>query len=184
VQLYGKSSGNKSQIVWAPISIPAGSRVSVRFNNDADAKYIQLILFKGSFAAGPAMAEVFRTDDSINNAGVTIDPGATANTKGAWTEVEASTLYTMNGFYLVLGANDNNATTIANFLIEVAVGGSGSEEIISGDIAFGQTATELSVGSYYIPVKVAQGQRISVRAQCSITDANDRLIDASIVGIR
>ncbi len=177
-----------SQTIW-PIAVPAGSRLSARLQATTGSSTCraQVLLLGQGFAGSTPAARV--TDYGINTAdsgGVSIDPGGTANTKGSYAQIVASTTNPIK--YLVLGfGNAVNTTRVATgWLVDVAVGAGGSETIVIGDLHVEASASEdtpLPTMFGAFPLSVPTGTRIAVRAACSITDATDRLVDFCCWGV-
>lgn len=174
--------------VFLPIGIPAGSRVSVRAQASAATQTmdVNVHLFGKSFLNGDMLARV--TAYGVNTAdtgGVSIDPGGTANTKGAWSEIVASTGNNLKALLFCIGVQDNVGRTNADHLFDVAVGAASSEQVIIANLMVVQDAQKDHIfpsmfGPY--PAHIPSGTRLAVRQQCSITDAADRLADVTLYG--
>lgn len=114
--------------------------------------------------------------------GVSIDPGGTAHTKGAYSEIVAAASMTRaaKGFYLCFGGQLNAAMTTASWLVDIAIGGAGSEIVLLPNIplhVYGATSLVTPGNTVFFPMPIPSGTRIAARAQCSINDATDRLVD-------
>jgi hypothetical protein len=102
---------------------------------------------------------------------VSITADTAAHTKGAWTELIAST--TSNASLLVcivLGIGSTSTNTAS--LIDIGFGASGNETAIASNIAVGgaNTTSALGVGALFsIPLQIPSGTRISARIQSIIT---------------
>ena len=124
--------------------------------------------------------------DTSDSGGMAVDPGGTVDTKGAYSELAASTTYPIKQLMLVIGGRGNTTQLTQRVLIDVAIGGAGSEQIVFPDIGYGaNVGTDLGiplvVGPY--PVDIPAGTRLAVRAQSSINNATDRLFDACLYGV-
>lgn len=101
---------------------------------------------------------------------VTADPSA--HTKGAWTELIASTSTAVTALQVIVGGVQQSTVNTAT-LLDVAVGASGSEIAIAQNIAIGgavRTALfDLSGVSFLLPCAIASGARISGRIQSVVT---------------
>ena len=119
-----------------------------------------------------------------NSEGTTIDPGGTADTKGNWTEITSSSPHDIDYLIFFCGNNLNSVATAATWLIDIGTGAASSETAVVENIfqSIGSFEAEHPI-SYPIYVPITSGTRIAVRAQCSITDATDRLIDVTILGV-
>jgi len=105
------------------------------------------------------------------NVGIGITTGATPNTKTAYTQLFAATTYDVYGFWLYVSGTSNSAA-IANFLLDIAIGAGGSEQIILPDFQIGwRTAPGAGFHGDFIPLFIPRGTRIAARLQSSL--AND-----------
>jgi hypothetical protein len=172
-----------------PIYIPFGTRLAMRGQaTSADLTYEAVIIANtGEAMGGYALGgrAVTYGANTTTSGGVSIDPGASANTKGSWIEI-ASTTRQAKSLLIVVGGQANSARTSCSWLMDVAIGASGSEKIILPNLFMTTHTTSDEIApsvfgpySVYIP----SGTRLAVRAQCSITDATDRTFDAMIYGI-
>lgn len=98
-------------------------------------------------------------------AGVYAVASGSANTKGSWAELIASTAYDAEGVFVWTTWTD---VVNEDYLVDVGVGGAGSEEVLISNIVAGNTTASRYNGPVmYWPIAVAKGQRIAVRSQCS-----------------
>lgn len=101
--------------------------------------------------------------------GVIVTASATAHTKGAWSEVIASTSFDAIGVWI--GLNDTGVASAANrALVDIGIGGAGAETVWIPDLDAGNAAL-WSAGYwgqvYYFPLYLPVGTRISARCQAS-----------------
>jgi hypothetical protein len=102
-----------------------------------------------------------------NDAPVTLTGGATAHTKGSYTQLIASTAADAYGLWLwargvSVSAGDGRC------LIDVAVGPSGSERIILPDLNFGAAPSggvQYLPRQMFVPIHIPAGSRIAARCQ-------------------
>lgn len=171
-----------------PISIASGSRVAARCqsSNVAGGPTItaQVILLKGLFPLALTRITGYGVT-AADSGGISVDPGATINTKGAYSQIIASSTNPIKALIAHWGsANTGRAT--ATWKVDIATGAAASEVVkiadvplvcdITNDILLPQTTS-------LIPIAIPAGTRIAVRAQCDINDAADRLLDAIVYGI-
>ncbi len=172
-----------------PVRIPAASRIAARgqTSSSGTAFMAGIQLVGAPILSGAPLARITTYGaDSSDTSGVSIDPGAVANTKGAYSQVVASTTNPIKAFVMTLGAFQNQVLTTANWLIDIAVGAAASEQIILADLWAGAHANHDIIQPptlFPIPANIPAGSRIAVRAQCDITDATDRLLEIAIYGI-
>lgn len=167
-----------------PVQVPASSRISARANADsAVVMGVGIMLFKGgeksysfSGAKGFGISAAF--------GGTAVDSGGTANTKGSWTELDASTSDTIRGFWLHLGHNENLTVNVATGdFTDIGIGGAGSEQAIVTNHFQIVNTTESPLCSVFYDIEIPAGTRISARRQCSDTDATDRVRTVALVGL-
>ncbi len=177
-----------------PLSIAAGTRIAVRLASDtaSDSMIVGIETFADSFlsAGCGAMSDTFGFV-SASNTGQVIEPGATANTKGAYTQITASTTADLTGFMMVFDSLNNSAGTNAGsqWLVDLAIGGAGSEQVIIPNLyAVGLYASFASVvypqAVPYLPIPIRAGTRIACRAQCSTNLVTDRQFGLTVYGVR
>jgi hypothetical protein len=107
-----------------------------------------------------------------SNTGSASVPAGTsaAHTKGAWTELIASTSALTTALLVRVTGVANTATDTAG-LIDIGVGAAGSETAVIPNVAVGGASSANDGGVYFmVPVKVASGSRISARYQSKNTD--------------
>lgn len=172
-----------------PIKIPKGTRLSMKSQTSLASKSIavsiQLLRSNFSSIAGGGSVTTIGADTSTTK-GVVVDAGASSNTKGSWVEIIASTVEDYKGFFLGVGTNNNSAVaTAGRFLMDIGVGGSGSEEVIYPDLALmTETRDVVNYPNYYRGISIPSGSRIAVRMQANTTDATDRLLDVVFYGVK
>jgi hypothetical protein len=102
---------------------------------------------------------------------VTVTADVTAHVKGAWTEIIASSSADADCVDLAIQAIGASSVDTGT-LVDVGIGGSGSEVAIISNIAVGSFATVANApfaNKIRIPVFVPAGSRISVRIQSVVT---------------
>lgn len=172
-----------------PVDIPAGSRLSARcqcLTGSATIKVAALIASSGFLPSAPLGIVTDLGANTADSGGTSVDCGGSANTKGAYSQLVASTTYPISFLSFSLGNGSNTGRTSAGFLIDVAVGGAGSEQIVIPNIyawADGPRNQMLPHTTPLYPVAIPAGSRIAVRAQTTTTDATDRLFDITGYGV-
>jgi hypothetical protein len=110
--------------------------------------------------------------------GTEITAAGSTNTKGSYTQLLASTAFASAGILITQGGNSNNS---ANFLTDIAIGGSGSEQVVVPNLFYKGNGDGRLV-STYLPCSVPSGQRISARTQCSSATGKLRIMCQFIAG--
>lgn len=108
-------------------------------------------------------------DDSFvlaNTAGTNVTASGTADTKGSYVELVSAANNTTATRYLSIQFSGKAA--LAEFLVDIAVGGAGSEEVVIDNIwVFDSTASATMI--FALPYNIASGQRISARCQSNVS---------------
>lgn len=172
----------------APISfkvaIPKGSRVAARYCATTTST-INAIGFVGN-SKDQTYGQIINFDPTSTCVSVlTIDPGATANTKGSWTEFIASTAEDIN--YLHIGTHNASYNgTQVSWLADIGIGAAASEITILENLMFGKQIWDTSVEpiTRKTPCNIPAGTRIAIRAQCNTITTPDRELNLSLMGGR
>jgi len=183
--ISGYNSFAESSKGFFPVYIPAGSRVSARsacFIASSSA-YMHLVGVAASGSGNEARTvKTYGVGSAFS--GITVDPGGTANTKGAWSQITSSTTDEIRQIEIYMGKFSNTVDADASFLLDIGIGGAGSEEVLISNIVFASNTNEkLNGGLAVIPINIPAGTRIAARCQSSITDATDRVMSVSISGV-
>lgn len=125
-------------------------------------------------------AESFGTNTGgTNQSGTAVTSSASANTKGSYTQLMASTSF--DAAAIMLDINTNFGDT--NYLLDIAVGAAASEQIIIPNLALG-----FNLGlsnSVLFPVAIPAGSRIAARCQdnfgSSVVYLSGQLFSASFI---
>ncbi len=175
------STETQVEFIWCPMEIAAGTRVAVRCATSTAS--VAHVVSMNLFAAGPAsFGHQFAEAMGVSGASATVvDPGATANTKGAWTQLIASTSRAARSFHLNVQGAAYPSGSDQRSLVDVAIGGAGSEVIIVPDILFAVNNTLARNPGLWLelPREIPAGSRVAVRSACSINTALDRLLYVS-----
>lgn len=170
-----------------PVFIPRGSRLSARCQeNFASSAYLDVAvqLIAGNATAAGVASLVSAYGSTTNSQGTTVDPGGSANTKGSWVQITAATTRSHNWLTFAAMNYDGFFSASLRWLVDIGIGGSGSEQVLIPNLALCGTALndmpERQVQGF--PVSVPAGERLAVRAQCSATTAGDRVLQVKLYG--
>ncbi|MHA1951222.1 MAG: hypothetical protein ACW987_15315 [Candidatus Thorarchaeota archaeon] len=167
-----------------PIDIPSASRISVRTESDsAVTTGIAGVICDTHIPELSSYTFASHGDNAGGSKGTDVDPGGTANTKGSYAELAASLASDVEEIRILIGDNSNSARTSAVWAVDIAKGAASSEVVVIPDllIAARTTGDAMPLVDLRFPGEDFQSQRLSIRAQCDITDATDRLFN--VVGI-
>lgn len=178
--------------VFFPVPVPAASRMAMRTQAvyASQNQYGQVTLLSQGFLPGAPLSRVETWGaDTSDSGGTNIEPGGTPDTKGAYSQLVASTTFDVRALVIVIGGGVQRYHPSYRWLVDIAVGAAASEEIILSDIGFcGEAAANFygdilpkTVGP--LPVHIPAGTRVAARAQCNDLNAAYRVFDIAIYGI-
>lgn len=171
---------------YVPLVLPAGQRLSARCQHTSSSGSVQFqITLIGAGGGGFQRVEPCgaATGDS---GGVSVEPGAVAHTKGAYSELIAATAFAYKWAVLAIGGQNNAIRSTSNWLVDLAVGAAASEQIIVPDLLHrcdGNGDDGVYPPYWSFPISIPAGSRVAVRAQAETTDATDRIFDAVLYGL-
>lgn len=115
----------------------------------------------------PGFLDTAPSASTTSSAGTTITGSSTIHTKGAWTQLIADTGPRSLGIQVALDniAGSNVATSA---LLDIGIGGAGSETVLIPDLAAGYILSEgvsNNFQSYFFPLFIPANSRISARLQ-------------------
>ena len=166
------SNSASSGANFFPVTIPVGSRISARYQHSANQMTVDcgIQLFGAPFNSvwsGTRCATY--GPNTGTSKGIAVAAAASANTKGSWFEITASTEFASQ--YLVLSTL-NDGTSSSAHLLDLAVGSSGSEQIIIPDLLLYNVAGSLmSNARVCIPFALPAGVRLAARIQSNNANA-------------
>jgi hypothetical protein len=164
-----------------PISLPAGARISAKLQASTGGRtgFVMVWLAKGGFLAPGSLGNVEMAGANFSTTrGQQIDPGGTANTKGAWAVLKNPTIYECRALLLALESQNNTAMASGEFLLDIGFGPANEEIVVLENLQF-QSSSQADVllpsalGPF--PVYIPAGVRLVARAQSTIIDSVDRL---------
>lgn len=172
-----------------PLHVPQGRQLAFRCASAAGSNGVRVVCggsSNGIYGAQGFSRMVALFSPVAGSKGVSVDPGASANTKGAWSQMTASSSDRVVGLMLATG-DDGDVARAANqnMALDVGIGAGGSERVLIPNIVFvAETNADqwrpAQTGVY--PCDVPAGTRFAVRGACSVSTASDRLIDVSLYG--
>jgi hypothetical protein len=176
-----------------PLQIGVGTRIAARVSSNAasDNFHFTLTTFQDSaLSCGVGSAIDTYGFNTATNLGAAVDPGGTINTKGAYTQITASTTNNLAGFIVYMDGQNTTTGSAGNldWFFDIAVGASGSEQIIVPNlyqVGFCNPDQVLFIPmNVYLPIQIGAGTRISARSQCLSNASPDRLLGITIYGVR
>lgn len=187
LRLAGRKSADIIQSLALPLQVKAGNYVAVRVAASTASHVVNAAITGSSIGmmGGTGYSRSIPLYTAATSRGVAIDPGGTANTKSAWTELVASTSTGVDSIYVMIGQNaDTTRTSNAEALLDIGVGAASSEFAMIPNIYMRWTTTldgpQINIGP--MPCYIPAGSRVSARAQCTDTSAGDRTLDVAVIG--
>lgn len=185
--IHASCVSNNPIVVSFPIAIPAGARLAARLAASTASSTMSVIAYlaKGGWPEPTARSLVDTYGAAAaTSRGASVDPGSTANTKGSWTQITASTTRRISTLVVGVGNQRNTAPTAGAWFADIGIGASGSETVLIPNHRIVASANGSLLPSHSLfPVSIPAGSRLAVRAQSGITDATDRLIDFLLHGV-
>ena len=174
---------------YFPIYMPPGVRLGVRIQSATASTTARVMAHlqppAPGWVTGCSYPAVNWGANTATSRGTAVDPGAAANTKGSYVTFAALTVVRrVRWMHLMVHLGGNAAPTAANWLIDVSFGKGGTDNEVLKDIPYvcSTTAGGTSPDIYGpFPVNIPHDANIRIRAQCSITDATDRLLDCGVL---
>lgn len=185
------------QLLWAshnlrtndwfhvPVAIPAGSRVSARHQcstGSVDCRLAVHLINGGDWAIPPCSKVVPIGADTSISSGVTIDPGANANTyPGSFTSIGTAP-NDLCGVLLKIGGINNTQPAGTSFAMEFAI----SDNIFVEQLRFASGGTGDNYGplsDFWMPCSIPSGTTLTARAKSATVEATDRLFKGIFYGL-
>lgn len=169
-----------------PLGVRAGESLVARTQSGTASDSLGL---SARFVAG-GIAALMRCEEArtyganlADSGGTQIDPGGSATTKGAWVELAANLELEAKMLLLNLGNLANSVETNQNAYFDLGWGQDPLADIRVPDIYFRTNAADDGIDHAWHDffVTACAGDRISMRASSSTTDATDRLLDAVLI---
>lgn len=187
--LFSSGSSDSGPLkAFCPVMIPPGTRVSARASSTDTAGVsvrLTITLIDGEVVRRLTrrVATTYGATESGATTGTAVNAGASANTKGAWSQITASVTHSFDSCLVCFGQRNNPANASQNILVDIGVGAAASEVVVWPDIYGRVTAAEeINPKAIWLPLSVQAGQRLVARHQSSTNDATDRQIDVVVIG--
>lgn len=168
-----------------PVSISSGTRIAGRCQASTGSRAMGVSL--GVTAAGGTAGLTSYLNygaDTSTSLGTTIDPGGSANTKGSYAQLTASSSAVAQVVSLLWTLNQNTAPQTFSWMVDLATGAAASEVVLIPDVYMRQMSTATpgpTPNSRWFLTYIAASTRIAARASCSGTDATDRLLSMAML---
>lgn len=180
------SSGVNGARYVLPLAVANGTRVAARCQSTTAGAVMQVVITLWTAGGCPGITSFTNAGaNTSTSGGVQIDPGGSANTKGAYAQLTASTTSVAQWVLIMYTLGGNSAPSTARWYIDFATGAAASETVLIPDsplsLGFGSGVWFASPRSRGFVTYVPASTRLAMRASCNITDATDRLIQAAVL---
>ncbi len=159
-----------------PICIPEGARVSAQVqssNSGAIDTEISIVRACRSLNSSPGLGKVRPYGFDLSNTSGQQVSLSVANTFSPWVELSSSLIQSVVGFY-VNGGRNVSSWTDTDSIFQIAVGAAGDEDIVYESIkSVCDQELMASPNSPFVPVQIAEGERVSVRMMASVLGGSD-----------
>lgn len=166
----GSSYSKSGNPIIIPFHIPAGVRLAMRCQSSGASSAVRfgILLLGGSLYKMAPHQNIYTYGANLSTTrGTAITAGANYNTKGSWVAVCSSLDIAIKGFFLAFGNGPTTGTQ--DYLIDIAVGGAGSEQIlINNYIQSSSPGISYNFAhnlSPFFPIPLPAGSRIALRTQ-------------------
>jgi hypothetical protein len=173
-----------------PLHVPAGKDIVFRCADGTGAGTLYASLYGHTEGAGYSRMVALYTPVA-GSKGVVVDPGGTANTKGSYAQLVASSSARVVALTAHVGTN-GEATRAApqTAAIDIGIGGTAgaavaAQRVLLSNLLVSADATGVSwqpnvFGPF--PVDLAAATRFAARAQCDVNTADERTMDVALWG--
>lgn len=182
-----RNPGGQTTGFILPILVPSGARVALRTQQGAAGAYWLYCtghLFPAKAYHGQLCVGSFTVGaDTADTTLVSVDPGGTIDTKGAWVEIVSSLADSVKGWF-VAGFGLNGMSSYPHYAIDVAIGGAGSEQIVYANKRtqpFATNKPDTFILHSMLPLPA--GTRVAARCACSHNTSPGRILDMAFYGM-
>lgn len=186
LMFHERGNGGSTQCYYIPIPIASGTRISARSQSISGTGTVTVLahLISTTVKLEEVSSIVTYGINTADTGGTAIDPGGVAHTKGSWVEITSSLSADVKFIIPMIGGSGNAARTTGTWLFDIGTGAAASESVVIANLGLESGSTsDLIFPQHFppIPIEIASGTRVAVRAQSTITDATDRLFDFSMI---
>lgn len=175
------SAGMPSSPILLPCSIPAGTRIAVRYQASATsgaALDLQMMLLApgNNYPILSSRAATYGANTAAS-AGTSVDPGGTAHTKGSYVELSAAIEARSSWALISVTQAGPLSGGPQRWLMDLAIGAASSEQIVLPDLMWTghqDTQVGLAIQRAFVPLALPAGVRLSARCQSSSNSATER----------
>lgn len=175
--------------LFFPLHIPAGVRIAARNAATVGSAVVKcgIQILEGGWFGMPGYTRCDTLTNGSNGRLLVVDPGGTANTKGAWYVISSST---PNAYGALLAnfdtGSDMSRAATGYHLCDIGVGAAGAEAVVLPDLGSSQgTTTDATIAHHTVvpfECNIPAGARVVARCRSTITTASDRNLGVQLFG--
>jgi hypothetical protein len=181
-------SANASPVLLSlPLYVPKGSLIYARSSSSTASATMAITISGLAIGRGgaPGYSRCVALYTPGTSRGTSVDPGAVAGTTSAWVQLTTGASVRVAEWFAVVGTGGNTSRTTSTWLVDFAIGASGSEQVVLADVLISAGVSTTAQGPFAIgpyPTDVPASTAWSVRAVCSQTSATGRILDFCLYG--
>jgi hypothetical protein len=190
VQNIPIEGANTTSTVWQSVVIPipmvfaSGTQFAARCQSDTGSATVKvhLVSYTGSTPFTVTFVETFGADTATSK-GQEVDPGGSGNTKGAYSQLVASSAGAADYLIPVVLPQTAQATIVSSYIwIDISTGAAASEVVKLGNAFVMEDSNEIRLYTGGPrEVDIASGVRVAARAQSTNTTVDRREFDVAVV---
>lgn len=171
-----------------PLHIPAGATVRARASSPLTSDFVRIRthVFHGEPDGGLSVPGRITAYGVVtaSSGGTQVTPNATSNVKGSYAQLTAATTAPIHALMVMVQGSSNTLLDV-DYLIDIAVGASGSETIIMPDFAARTMSDEYiyTRTPEFLPMSLSLPEGVRLSARClSVNSASAAAVEVAVYG--
>jgi hypothetical protein len=153
--------------IFLPVYIPSGERIAARCQSAVVSETVdaQCLIIGGGWMPGEhgGRATTYGASTAVSSGTLMATPGA-VNTKGAWTELSASTANPIRWLIPCIAPTNNAVLTATGVLVDIGYGSAGNEQVLIADLGARISTSEVCHTPHVtVPTNLPAGIRLVAR---------------------
>lgn len=167
-----------------PVVIPSGSRIAVRCQSETASGVVRISITGRKMRRATTSNPVTMGAVTAASTGTNVDPGASADTKGSYVELEDSTTQIIRQLWVHISGWTDENRVVASQYTDIATGPATETVLIADLRTTNGGGNDQLTPQYFGPfaVNIAPGTRLTARAESSTNTDGDRDTDVILYG--
>lgn len=171
-----------------PLHLPAGATLRGRIScalSGFNGLFTRTTAFYGEPEAGLSTPSRITTYGAVpaSSSGTAVTPGASTNTMGSYTELTSATTAPIHALMVLVQSSTTTIASAREYLIDIAVGASGSETVIVPTFQVGYTDPFIYTRSpEFMPLSMCLPAGVRLSARCSANVSSMSAIEVAVYG--